>query len=192
MRSQLVRAESANRDLQDQNSKLRAALDGTGQDYKKLRADLRAAIKQPGDEIAERQRNALPSTCAYQILLELGWLAKYCTDWDIAQQRLVELKDREHWRPGLTKDALIAEMTEKSRMPGVTTIWQQPIRNRIDMLATGIPTQVGIKVFGPDLAVLERTVSDERRRLHDILDLLQAELVHRYKTGQASVEGLLQ
>jgi Cu(I)/Ag(I) efflux system membrane protein CusA/SilA len=40
-------------------------------------------------------------------------------------------------------------------MPGVTTIWQQPIRNRIDMLATGIPTQVGIKIFGPDLAVLE-------------------------------------
>jgi Cu(I)/Ag(I) efflux system membrane protein CusA/SilA len=71
-------------------------------------------------------------------------------------ETLVELKDRADWRPGLSRDALIAEMTEKSRMPGVTTIWQQPIRNRIDMLATGIPTQVGIKIFGPDLAVLER------------------------------------
>jgi copper/silver efflux system protein len=71
-------------------------------------------------------------------------------------ETLVELKDREHWRPGMTKDALIAEMTEKSRVPGVTTIWQQPIRNRIDMLATGIPTQVGVKILGPDLAVLER------------------------------------
>jgi len=71
-------------------------------------------------------------------------------------ETLVELKDRGHWRPGMTRDALIAEMTEKSRMPGVTTIWQQPIRNRIDMLATGIPTQVGVKIFGPDLAVLER------------------------------------
>jgi Cu(I)/Ag(I) efflux system membrane protein CusA/SilA len=70
-------------------------------------------------------------------------------------ETLVELKDRGHWRPGLTKDALIAEMTEKSQMPGVTTIWQQPIRNRIDMLATGIPTQVGVKIFGPDLAILE-------------------------------------
>jgi len=70
-------------------------------------------------------------------------------------ETLVELKDRAQWRPGMTKDALIAEMTEKSRMPGVTTIWQQPIRNRIDMLATGIPTQVGVKIFGPDLAVLE-------------------------------------
>ncbi|MEA2605045.1 MAG: copper/silver efflux system protein [Acidobacteriota bacterium] len=75
-------------------------------------------------------------------------------------ETLVELKDPEHWRPGLTKDALIAEMTEKSRMPGVTTIWQQPIRNRIDMLATGIPTQVGVKIFGPDLAVLERKAQD--------------------------------
>src|SRR5258708_17998413 len=46
-------------------------------------------------------------------------------------------------------------MTEKAEMAGVTTIWQQPIRNRIDMLSTGIPTQVGVKVFGPDLAVLE-------------------------------------
>jgi Cu(I)/Ag(I) efflux system membrane protein CusA/SilA len=71
-------------------------------------------------------------------------------------ETLVELKERASWRPGLTREALIAEMTEKSRMPGVTTIWQQPIRNRIDMLATGIPTQVGIKIFGPDLAVLER------------------------------------
>jgi Cu(I)/Ag(I) efflux system membrane protein CusA/SilA len=71
-------------------------------------------------------------------------------------ETLVELKDRDHWRPGITKDGLIAEMTEKSRMPGLTTIWQQPIRNRIDMLATGIPTQVGVKIFGPDLAVLEQ------------------------------------
>ncbi|MEO6195669.1 MAG: efflux RND transporter permease subunit [Thermoanaerobaculia bacterium] len=75
-------------------------------------------------------------------------------------ETLVELKDRAQWRPGLTKDALIAEMTEKSRMPGVTTIWQQPIRNRIDMLATGIPTQVGVKIFGPDLAVLERAARE--------------------------------
>jgi Cu(I)/Ag(I) efflux system membrane protein CusA/SilA len=75
-------------------------------------------------------------------------------------ETLVELKDSARWRPGLTKDELIAEMTEKSRMPGVTTIWQQPIRNRIDMLATGIPTQVGVKVFGPDLGVLERKAQE--------------------------------
>jgi copper/silver efflux system protein len=83
-------------------------------------------------------------------------------------ETLVELKDRKHWRPGLTKDTLIAEMTEKSQMPGVTTIWQQPIRNRIDMLATGIPTQVGIKIFGPDLAVLERQARDVATAVREV------------------------
>ncbi|MBW8875619.1 MAG: efflux RND transporter permease subunit [Acidobacteria bacterium] len=83
-------------------------------------------------------------------------------------ETLVELKDREHWRPGLTKDALIAEMTEKSQMPGVTTIWQQPIRNRIDMLATGIPTQVGVKIFGPDLAVLERQAREVAAAVREV------------------------
>ncbi len=78
-------------------------------------------------------------------------------------ETLVELKDRSEWRPGMTKEKLIAEMTEKSRLPGVTTIWQQPIRNRIDMLATGIPTQVGVKVFGPDLQVLEQKAQRGRR-----------------------------
>jgi Cu(I)/Ag(I) efflux system membrane protein CusA/SilA len=83
-------------------------------------------------------------------------------------ETLVELKDRASWRPGLTRDALIAEMTEKSRMPGVTTIWQQPIRNRIDMLATGIPTQVGIKIFGPDLAVLERKAREVAAAVREV------------------------
>ncbi|MGH9366329.1 MAG: efflux RND transporter permease subunit, partial [Thermoanaerobaculia bacterium] len=71
-------------------------------------------------------------------------------------ETLVELKDRSEWREGYTKDRLIAEMTAKSQMPGVTAIWQQPIRNRIDMLATGIPTQVGVKISGTDLPVLEQ------------------------------------
>jgi Cu(I)/Ag(I) efflux system membrane protein CusA/SilA len=60
----------------------------------------------------------------------------------------------------MTKEKLMAEMTARSQLPGVTAIWQQPIRNRIDMLATGIPTQVGVKVFGPDLAVLEQKANE--------------------------------
>ncbi|HEX4495487.1 MAG TPA: efflux RND transporter permease subunit [Thermoanaerobaculia bacterium] len=95
-------------------------------------------------------------------------------------ETLVELKGREHWRPGLTKDALISEMTEKSRMPGVTTIWQQPIRNRIDMLATGIPTQVGIKIFGPDLAVLEskaREVAAAVREVRGAVDVYPEQIL---------------
>jgi Cu(I)/Ag(I) efflux system membrane protein CusA/SilA len=75
-------------------------------------------------------------------------------------ETLVELKPRDQWRPGMTKEKLMAEMTARSQLPGVTAIWQQPIRNRIDMLATGIPTQVGVKVFGPDLAVLEQKANE--------------------------------
>jgi Cu(I)/Ag(I) efflux system membrane protein CusA/SilA len=60
----------------------------------------------------------------------------------------------------MTKERLLVEMTQASKLPGVTTIWQQPIRNRIDMLATGIPTQVGVKVFGADLAVLEQKANE--------------------------------
>jgi len=75
-------------------------------------------------------------------------------------ETLVELKPRSFWRKGMTREKLLAEMGERSQLPGVTTIWQQPIRNRIDMLATGIPTQVGVKVFGPDLAVLEKKAAE--------------------------------
>ncbi len=65
------------------------------------------------------------------------------------------LKDPEEWRPGLTKDDLIAEMDAAIQFPGVTNAWTMPIKTRIDMLSTGIKTPVGIKVAGPDLTVLE-------------------------------------
>ena len=70
-------------------------------------------------------------------------------------ETLIHLKPPEQWRAGMTREALIAEMDEATRMPGVTNIWTQPIINRIDMLSTGIRSQVGIKVFGHDLPVLE-------------------------------------
>ena len=72
----------------------------------------------------------------------------------------VVLKPKEQWPKGLTKDAILARLDEKLQIPGVTNIWTQPIRNRIDMLSTGIRTQIGIKVFGPDLRVIEAK-SDE-------------------------------
>lgn len=68
----------------------------------------------------------------------------------------IELKPKSEWRPGMTYDGLIAHMDSAVRMPGVTNAWTMPIRGRIDMLATGIRTPVGVKLFGPDLAVLER------------------------------------
>lgn len=66
-------------------------------------------------------------------------------------ESIIHLKDKKHWREGMTREKLIQEIQEKTRMPGVSPIMTQPIRNRIDMLATGIQTPIGIKVFGPDL-----------------------------------------
>jgi Cu(I)/Ag(I) efflux system membrane protein CusA/SilA len=68
----------------------------------------------------------------------------------------ITFKPVSQWPKGLTKDAILARLDEKLQIPGVTNIWTQPIRNRIDMLSTGIRTQVGIKVFGPDLNVIEQ------------------------------------
>ena len=68
----------------------------------------------------------------------------------------ITLKPQEQWRAGMTYDGLVAAMDSAVRLPGVTNAWTMPIKGRIDMLATGIRTPVGIKVFGPDLAELER------------------------------------
>ncbi len=70
-------------------------------------------------------------------------------------ETIINLKPEDEWREGLTKDRLISEMDAALQMPSVTNIWTQPIINRIDMLSTGIRTQVGIKVFGSDLKTLE-------------------------------------
>ncbi len=68
----------------------------------------------------------------------------------------ITLKPHDAWREGMTFDRLVAEMDTAVRMPGITNAWTMPIRGRIDMLATGIRTPVGVKIFGPDLAELER------------------------------------
>ena len=67
----------------------------------------------------------------------------------------ITLKPKAQWRAGMKYDRLVALMDSATKMPGVTNAWTMPIRGRIDMLATGIRTPVGIKIFGPDLAVLE-------------------------------------
>lgn len=68
----------------------------------------------------------------------------------------ITLRPRNRWRAGMTYDRLVAEMDSAVRLPGVTNAWTMPIKGRNDMLATGIRTPVGIKVFGTDLAELER------------------------------------
>ena len=80
----------------------------------------------------------------------------------------VTLKPKDEWRPGLTIDQLQREMDEALQFPGFPNVWTQPIRNRLDMLLTGIKTPVGIKVFGADLAVIQRIGEDIERILQDV------------------------
>lgn len=68
----------------------------------------------------------------------------------------ITLKPEREWRPGMTSESLVAAMDSAVRTAGVTNSWTMPIRGRIDILATGIRTPVGVKIFGPDLATLER------------------------------------
>lgn len=70
-------------------------------------------------------------------------------------ETIIHLKDKKFWRKGMTREKLVDEIEEKTKMPGVSPIMTQPIRNRIDMLATGIQTPIGIKVFGSDLKKIE-------------------------------------
>jgi Cu(I)/Ag(I) efflux system membrane protein CusA/SilA len=67
----------------------------------------------------------------------------------------ITLRPESEWRPGVTYDRLLAEMDEAVALPGVTNAWTMPIKGRIDMLATGVRTPVGIKIFGPDLDTLQ-------------------------------------
>jgi Cu(I)/Ag(I) efflux system membrane protein CusA/SilA len=78
-------------------------------------------------------------------------------------ETIIQFKRRDEWRDGMTQDALIAELDRAVQVPGLSNVWVPPIRNRIDMLATGIKSPVGIKVAGSDLAKIDEvTVAIER------------------------------
>jgi Cu(I)/Ag(I) efflux system membrane protein CusA/SilA len=83
-------------------------------------------------------------------------------------ETIVTLTPRESWPKGTTKDSILQRLDDKLRTPGVTNIWTQPIRNRIDMLSTGIRTQVGVKVFGKDVKIIEDKSAEIERVLHDV------------------------
>jgi len=75
-------------------------------------------------------------------------------------ETVINLKPQEQWRAGMDTDKLVAEMDRALQFPGVTNSWTMPIKARLDMLATGIRTPIGIKVFGPDLAGIELVARD--------------------------------
>ena len=71
-------------------------------------------------------------------------------------ETIINLKAEDQWRPGVTIDSLVAEMDMALQFPGISNAWTMPIKARIDMLATGIRTPIGIKIYGPDLAGIDR------------------------------------
>jgi Cu(I)/Ag(I) efflux system membrane protein CusA/SilA len=72
----------------------------------------------------------------------------------------IQFKARDQWRPGMTPEGLIEALDSAVRVPGLTNVWVPPIRNRIDMLATGIKSPIGVKVSGSDLTELDRVAHD--------------------------------
>ncbi|MEX2111188.1 MAG: CusA/CzcA family heavy metal efflux RND transporter [Gemmatimonadaceae bacterium] len=95
-----------------------------------------------------------------EVQMVLGKIGRAETATDMAPMSMIEtiaiLKARKDWRPGVSYDSIVSEADATVRTPGVANMWSMPIRNRLDMLATGIKTPVGIKIFGPDLATLDR------------------------------------
>ena len=72
----------------------------------------------------------------------------------------IQFKPKSQWRDGMTAERLVEELDRAVRVPGLSNIWVPPIRNRIDMLATGIKSPVGVKVAGSDLAVIDRITGE--------------------------------
>jgi Cu(I)/Ag(I) efflux system membrane protein CusA/SilA len=89
-------------------------------------------------------------------------------------ETIVHLKPRDQWRPGMTLAKLKSAMDRAVSLPGVANIWTQPIINRIDMLTTGIRSEIGVKVFGSDLIELEskaREIADAVRTVKGASDI---------------------
>ena len=83
-------------------------------------------------------------------------------------ETFIQLKPRDQWRPGITPQDIRRELDSRLQIPGLTNAWVMPIKTRIDMLATGIKTPVGIKVAGPDLSVIESLGRDLEKILVDV------------------------
>ena len=83
-------------------------------------------------------------------------------------ESVIQLKPESEWRPGVTIDSIRDELDQRLKLPGVTNAWVWPIKTRIDMLATGIKTPVGIKIGGADLGVIESIGKDIEKVLLDV------------------------
>jgi Cu(I)/Ag(I) efflux system membrane protein CusA/SilA len=95
----------------------------------------------------------------------------------------IQLEPREKWRPGMTPERLVEELDRIVKVPGLSNIWVPPIRNRIDMLATGIKSPVGIKVAGNDTAEIDRIAAQIARTVKGIPGVTSA-LAERLAGGR--------
>ena len=95
----------------------------------------------------------------------------------------IQFKPREEWREGMTTEKLIEELDRTVKIPGLANIWIPPIRNRIDMLATGIKSPVGIKVAGTDLAVIDRVAREIEQAVKNVPGVTSA-LAERLSGGR--------
>jgi Cu(I)/Ag(I) efflux system membrane protein CusA/SilA len=108
-------------------------------------------------EIMRYQDSVLASFPEVQSVLGKAGRARTATDpapLDMFETTII-LRPRREWRPGIDYESLLREMDRAVALPGVTNAWTMPIKGRIDMLATGIRTPVGVKIFGPDLDTLQ-------------------------------------
>ncbi|HEY9722449.1 MAG TPA: CusA/CzcA family heavy metal efflux RND transporter [Oscillatoriaceae cyanobacterium] len=107
-----------------------------------------------------------------EVALVLGKAGRAETATDPAPLNMVEtivlLKPKSRWPAGMTKDDLIARMDARLQIPGVSNVWTQPIINRIDMLATGVRTDLGLKIYGNDLDTLDRLAAQAERLLRAV------------------------
>nr|WP_287858570.1 efflux RND transporter permease subunit [Klebsiella sp.] len=95
----------------------------------------------------------------------------------------IQFKPKSEWRPGMTMDKLISELDNTVKVPGIANVWVPPIRNRLDMLATGIKSPVGIKVNGNNLAEIEKTAEEIERIVRDVPGVTSA-LAERLDGGR--------
>jgi Cu(I)/Ag(I) efflux system membrane protein CusA/SilA len=95
----------------------------------------------------------------------------------------IQFKPRNQWREGMTPDKLVAELDRVVRVPGLTNVWVPPIRNRIDMLATGIKSPVGIKVGGADLKEIDRVALQIEQAVKNVPGVTSA-LAERLRGGR--------
>ena len=95
----------------------------------------------------------------------------------------IQFKPKSEWRPGMTMDKLIEALDNTVKVPGIANVWVPPIRNRLDMLATGIKSPVGIKVNGNNLAEIEKTAEEIERIVRSVPGVTSA-LAERLDGGR--------